>query len=114
LTKYPPGTQIPSHRHSGQVFVYTLQGTWGYLEHDFVAGPGSAVFETANSNHTLKVLDDSEEDLILLSLMDGNLITYDDEGNIWAIDDCQTQTLRYIELAKEQGLDVDESLIYRN
>jgi len=113
MTKYPPGTQIPSHRHSGQVFAYTLQGKWGYVEHDFEAGPGSAVFETANSNHTLKVADDSPEDMILLSLMDGSLITYDDEGNIWAIDDCQTQTLRYLQLAKEQGLEVDESLIYR-
>lgn len=114
LTKYPPGTQIPAHRHSGQVFAYTIQGKWGYLEHDFVAGPGSCIYETANSNHTLKVADDSEEDMILLSVMDGNLLTYDDEGNIWAIDDAQTQLVRYLALAKEQGLEVDESLIYRS
>ena len=113
LSKYPPGTQLPSHRHSGQVTAVTLQGKWKYLEHDFIATPGTIAYETANSNHTLKVLDDSEE-MILLAIVEGSLITYDDEGNIWAIDDAQTHLLRYLVLGKEQGFAIDESLIVRS
>jgi quercetin dioxygenase-like cupin family protein len=111
LTKYPPGTELPPHRHSGPVFVYTLQGQWTYLEHDFIAGPGYVAHEVANSAHTLKVPNDAKEDLILLTHMTGNLITYDGQGNIWAIDDAQTQLANYIRLAKEQGIELDESLI---
>ncbi len=113
LTKYPPGTQLPPHRHSGQVFGYTIQGKWGYVEHDFTATAGSIVHETANSHHTLKVHDDSPVELIFLALVEGNLITYDEQGNIWAIDDGQTQLEAYLRMAKEQGIEVDESLIAR-
>lgn len=113
LTRYPPGTQLPPHRHSGNVFAYTLQGRWRYLEHDFIAGPGYIAHEMANSSHTLKVLDDNTEDMILLTYMTGDLITYDDQGNIWAIDDAQTQLANYLRMAKEQGIEVDEKLIAR-
>jgi len=111
LTKYPPGTIIPPHRHSGRVTAITVQGTWSYLEHDFVATPGCIAFETANSNHTLRVHDD--EEMILLAVIEGSLISYDDEGNIMAIDDAQTHLQRYLVLGAEQGLEIDESLIYR-
>lgn len=113
LTRYPPGTQLPPHRHSGNVFAYTLQGRWRYLEHDFIAGPGHIAHEMANSSHTLKVLDDNTEDMILLTYMNGDLITYDEQGNIWAIDDAQTQLANYLRMAKEQGIAVDEGLIGR-
>jgi len=114
ISKYPAGTQIPPHRHSGQVTAITLQGHWKYLEQDFIATPGCIAYETANSNHTLKVLDDSPDDMILLAIIEGSLITYDDSGNIWAIDDAQTHLQRYLVLAKEQGLTVNESLIVRS
>ena len=113
LTRYPPGTQLPPHRHSGTVFAYTLQGRWRYLEHDFIAGPGHLAHEMAGSCHTLKVLDDNTEDMILLTYQSGDLITYDDQGNIWAIDDAQTQLANYLRMAKEQGIAVDEKLIVR-
>ena len=113
LTKYPPGTQIPTHRHSGTVFAYTLQGKWTYLEDDFVATAGCVICEMPNSNHTLKVFDDSPEDMILLTHQTGDLITFDDEGELMAIDDAQTHLAQYLMFAKYQELDVDESLIAR-
>jgi len=51
------------------------------VEEDFVAGQGCIAFEMANSNHTLKVMDDSEEELILLTVIEGSLISYDNDGN---------------------------------
>ena len=113
LTKYPPGTQIPTHRHSGTVFGYTIQGKWTYLEDDFVATAGCVICEMPNSNHTLKVFDDSEEDMILLTHQTGDLITFDETGEIMAIDDAQTHLAQYLMFAKYQDLEVDESLIAR-
>jgi 2,4'-dihydroxyacetophenone dioxygenase len=113
LTKYPPGTQIPTHRHSGTVFAYTVQGKWTYLEDAFVATAGCVICEMPNSNHTLKVFDDSEEDMILLTHQSGDLITFDEDGEIMAIDDAQTHLAQYLMFAKYQELDVDESLIAR-
>lgn len=48
----PEDMQLPKHHHSGAVMVYTLSGKWRYLEHDWSAGPGSSVFETAGTQHT--------------------------------------------------------------
>jgi 2,4'-dihydroxyacetophenone dioxygenase len=114
LSKYAPGTQIATHRHSGAVIAITLQGSWTYLEEDFVATKGCIAFETANSNHTLKVLDDSEEELILLTIIEGSLVSYDDKGHILGIHDAQSHLQLYLALAAQQGLDIDESLIYRH
>ncbi len=49
-----------------------------------------------------------------MAIIEGSLITYGDKGEIWAIDDAQTHLQRYLVLAKEQGLDVDETLIVRS
>ena len=49
LLKAPAGAQLPKHHHSGTAIVYTIKGSWKYLEHDWIAGPGSIVFETAAS-----------------------------------------------------------------
>jgi len=60
LLKVPAGFQLPMHHHSGCVHVYTISGRWMYLEHDWVAGPGSFVFETAGSRHTPMGVGDEE------------------------------------------------------
>ena len=54
LMKAPLDMQLPRHHHTGAVMVYTIQGKWKYKEHDWVAGPGSIVYETANRPTRLK------------------------------------------------------------
>ena len=61
INRFAPGTRIPTHHHDGAVHAYTLKGRWHYLEYDFVASPGSFIFEQAGSTHTLEALADSEE-----------------------------------------------------
>ena len=56
LMKAPLGVQLPKHHHTGTVMVYTIEGKWKYKEHDWVAGPGSIVYETAASTHTFEVV----------------------------------------------------------
>ena len=50
------GAQVLNrHHHANPVTVYTLEGAWGYLEHDWVATPGTFIVEPAGETHTLIV-----------------------------------------------------------
>jgi len=111
IQSFPAGTMLPKHRHSGSVVAFTLQGNWRYLEQDFTATPGSLIQETANSAHTLSVNADNEDNTIVLFIVQGSLTHYDDNGNIWGIDDAETMLDRYLTLAKEQQVEVNEALI---
>ncbi|CAH0991085.1 hypothetical protein SIN8267_01186 [Sinobacterium norvegicum] len=109
MNRFPPGTQLPKHRHSGAVTALTLQGKWGYLESNFTAVAGSVIREPANSAHTLKVADDAGEPTIVFFTIDGSLTHFTDDGTIWGISDGQTQLAEYLRLAEEQGTPVDAS-----
>lgn len=56
LMKAPLDMQLPRHHHTGTVMVYTIEGQWKYKEHDWIAKPGSVVYETAASTHTPEVV----------------------------------------------------------
>lgn len=111
LNRFQPGTQLPTHRHSGSVFAYTLQGKWGYLESDFTATPGSVIHEPANTSHTLKVADDASDPTIVVFMIHGSLVNYTDDGTIWGISDGHTMLADYLRLAEEQGLSINQDLI---
>jgi 2,4'-dihydroxyacetophenone dioxygenase len=46
------GAAVLRHYHPRQIFAYTISGTWGYLEHDWVA-TGDWVYEAPGEAHTL-------------------------------------------------------------
>lgn len=46
---------ISRHRHSSPVTGYTLEGAWGYLEHDWTARTGTFIYEPPGETHTLVV-----------------------------------------------------------
>ena len=48
-----PGATLPTHRHGGEVFAFTLKGAWKYLEYPEVNTAGSYLYEPAGSIHTL-------------------------------------------------------------
>eukprot|EP01084_Bolivina_argentea_P144481 253471_1 len=83
LMKAAPVTFIGTHRHHGTVLGYTLAGKWGYIEHEkeWLSTRGDLVFETPGSVHTLFVSTDSEEDALILFIMDGSLEFLDEYGN---------------------------------
>ena len=70
LLKVPPHSELPMHHHAGTVMVWTLAGRWKYIEHDWVAGPNSFVFETAGSRHTPIGVGDGE--VITLNIVQGD------------------------------------------
>ncbi len=55
LLRVQPGKQLNPHFHPAGVFGMTLKGTWRYLEHDWVATPGTFLWEPPGEAHTLVV-----------------------------------------------------------
>lgn len=78
ILKYPKGGIIGRHVHDGPVYSYTLQGSWGYLEHDWVANAGTFIWEPPGEMHTLNMYEDNT---IALYIMHGGLVSLDENDN---------------------------------
>ena len=81
LLKGLPGAMLGVHYHVGIVRGYTIQGQWGYLEHDWTAGPGTFIQEPAGEAHTLVVSHDSPVPAIIYFDVQGGLIYLDKVTN---------------------------------
>jgi quercetin dioxygenase-like cupin family protein len=86
LLKALPGAEIGVHYHVGIVRGYTIRGHWRYLEHDWVAKPGTFIYEPAGEAHTLVVTEDSPEPALILFCVEGGLVFLDGpvDGNLAA------------------------------
>ena len=110
VVKGLPGAALGTHYHVGTVRGYTLRGHWRYLEHDWVAKPGTFIYEPAGEAHTLVIAQDSPEPALILFMVEGGLIYLDKpvDGSVAAYDD----GFSLLELARkhyrEAGLDVHE------
>ena len=58
-----------------------MRGHWRYLEHDWVAKPGTFIYEPAGEAHTLVVTDDSPEPAQVVFMVEGGLIYLDKPTN---------------------------------
>ncbi len=76
-----PGAKLGVHYHVGTVRGYTLAGHWRYLEHDWVAKPGTFIYEPAGEAHTLVIADDSPEPALIVFMVEGGLIYLDKPVN---------------------------------
>lgn len=103
LLKLPPGSVMPLHHHSGTVMVWTIAGKWRYLEHDWVATPGSFVFETAGTRHTPAAVGDDE--VITLNIVMGDFNLLSPEGAVLAIENWKSMMDRYLNFCKAQGIE---------
>jgi 2,4'-dihydroxyacetophenone dioxygenase len=105
-----PGAVLGTHYHVGTVRGYTLRGHWRYVEHDWVAKPGTFIYEPAGEAHTLIIPADSPEPAVILFVVEGGLIYLDKpvDGGVAAYEDGFT----FLELARkyyrEAGLDARE------
>jgi len=70
---------LSRHRHPMVVVGYVIRGKWRYLEHDWIAGEGSFVYEPPGEIHTLVVPDDCAE-MITFFNISGAMIYLDNEG----------------------------------
>jgi hypothetical protein len=102
-----PGGVLGKHHHVGSVHGYTSHGHWRYLEHDWVAKPGSFVYEAPGAIHTLIIPQDSPEPVLAVFVIEGAVIFLDNpvKGS-----DAREDGFTLLELTRkyyrEAGLDV--------
>lgn len=101
LLRVPAGMEMPRHYHSGTVHVYTLSGSWGYKEHDWIAGPGSFVFETAASAHT--PVAEPGEDVVTLNIVMGDWNIVDEHDAVLAVENWKSMLKRYDDYCAATG-----------
>ena len=81
---------LSRHRHPAPVHGYVLEGKWKYLEHDWIATPGSYVFEPPGETHTLTVPADVPQ-MITLFHITGAMIYVDQAGAVTSYEDVFTK-----------------------
>lgn len=105
---FQAGYQVPTHKHTGPVWGFTVSGAWKYLEYDYVNRAGSMLYEPAGSVHTLQCI---EDDTRVWFHMTGSNLNLDAEGNIEAAIDGATTLAAYYALCEAQGLPRPEVLV---
>lgn len=83
--RFQPGVTIQRHKHTGEVFAFTLKGSWKYLEYPEVNTAGSYLFEPAGSIHTLHVPDTNTEVTDAWFAIRGANLNLDDAGNVESV-----------------------------
>ena len=94
---------IQRHRHAAAVTAWTMDGSWGYREHDWLAHAGSFVYEPAGHIHTLYI-DPEVGHMTALFHVYGPVIHLDTEGNITSYDDVYLRLDRYMKHCQENGV----------
>ena len=97
---------IGRHRHPAPVTGFTLEGCWGYIEHDWTAKPGTFIFEPAGETHTLIVKPEPGNMLTLFHNF-GPLIMVDEEGRQTGFEDVFTRIAQVKAHYETVGLGAD-------
>jgi hypothetical protein len=88
--RFQPGVTIQRHKHTGEVFAFTVSGSWKYLEYPEINTAGSYLFEPAGSVHTLHVPDTNTEVTDAWFAIRGANLNLDDAGNVESVLDAGT------------------------
>lgn len=110
LLKAPAKGEMPRHRHTGTVIVYTVRGRWKYREHEWIAEQGSIVFETAGSSHTPEAIaprhgESGEDEIVTLNIIQGELLFVDERGQVIAAEDWKSGWQRYEAYCRAHGIE---------
>jgi 2,4'-dihydroxyacetophenone dioxygenase len=109
MTRMPPGTRLPKHRHMGPVTGFTISGSWRYLEYDWVASKDSFIYEPPGSVHTLVVSGD-EPALVIFEIA-GGLVLFDENDNIVGYEDAESALVRYKMALEAEGKTLPAALL---
>ena len=105
---FQPGYTVPTHRHTGPVYGYTVSGAWHYKEYPEVNRAGSFLYEPAGSVHTLECL---EPDTQVWFHMYGVNMNLDGEGNVESVFDGPGTLEVYLALAEAEGFGRPDVLV---
>lgn len=103
ILRYSKPGVLGRHVHDGPVFSYTMEGAWHYLEHDWVATPGTFIWEPPGEMHTLAV----KESMMAFYVMHGGLTTLDENDQPIRVDNCLTLLAACDEYYRANGFGED-------
>lgn len=101
-----PGLRLAPCYHTGPVIAHTIQGSWRYLECDWVSNAGDTVFTTAGSMHTAESV--GEQDALIFLAITGELLFFDESGELGWEESWKTSIERYTEYCEQQGLELQD------
>ncbi len=101
--RFQPGYVVPTHKHTGKVFAFTLSGSWKYREYPEINTAGSYLFEPAGSIHTLTVPETNTEVTDVWFAVEGANLNLDAEGNVIDIWDAEFIRDSYYLLCETEG-----------
>jgi len=102
--RFQPGARVARHKHTGEVYAFTLSGSWKYAEYPEVNRAGSYLYEPAGSVHTLIVPDDNTEPTEVWFAITGANLNLDEAGNVESVFDAAFILEAYLALAEGYGL----------
>lgn len=94
---------IQRHRHAAPVTAWTLEGGWGYREHDWIARAGSFVYEPAGHIHTLYIHPDDGHMTAVFHIF-GPLVYVNAEGVGEDYEDVFVRIERYAAWCRSAGI----------
>lgn len=99
---------IGKHKHRSPITGYTLSGSWGYREYDWVAKAGDLVQESPGTIHTLYT--DDPQGFSAYFVINGCIEFFDDDENVVDIHDVFWFIDHYLRHCKDNGLPVNKDL----
>jgi quercetin dioxygenase-like cupin family protein len=102
--RFEPGVTIQRHRHTGEVFAFTVSGSWRYLEYPDINLPGSYLYEPAGAIHTLHVPASNKGITDVWFAIRGANLNLDESGKVETVLDAATVLDIYRGQCKEKGL----------
>jgi hypothetical protein len=103
-TRFQPGYEVPTHKHTGEVFAFTISGSWKYKEYPEVNTAGSYLYEPAGSVHTLTVPADQDGVTDVWFAIRGANLNLDDDGNVTMVIDAGVIRDFYVASCEAMGL----------
>ena len=105
LATFSPGAVVPLHYHTGIAEVYTLSGSWHYLEYpDQLQTAGSYLYEPGGSVHTFVCPETNTEDTVIFVRVEGANINFTEDGQFHSILDAVMIHALANQLAEARGL----------
>ncbi len=97
---FQDGWEVPTHKHTGPVWGFTVSGAWKYKEYDYVNRAGSYLYEPAGSVHTLQCIEDGTQ---VWFHMTGVNLNLNATGEIESVSDGPGTLQAYYALCEAQG-----------
>ena len=98
-----PGVTVQKHKHTGEVFAFTIAGSWRYLEYPEINTAGSYLYEPAASEHTLQVLADNSGITDVWFAIRGANLNLDANGQVESVLDAGAILEMYLEGCRRAG-----------